>query len=95
MTETEHLLVCLMEEAGEIIQAASKALRFGLTNGHPDTNRTNAMDIQGEISHLLVIARMLTKERKIPFWGSVDNSIKMGKVIEYIKYAKQEGTIHD
>lgn len=95
MTETEHLLVCLMEEAGEIIQAASKVLRFGLADFNPNTGNMNVTDLQREISDLITVGGMLSRKHVLPYWGSIDPSIKEEKVLEYIKYAKQKGTIND
>lgn len=95
MTETEHLLVCLAEEASEIIHSVSKALRFGLNDGYPGTNRTNAQDIQKELSDLQIVAMMLVNSHKIPFWGIVDGQIKKAKVHEYMEYAKQKGTLRE
>jgi hypothetical protein len=45
MNRTEHLLVCLAEECGEVIQSVGKALRFGLDHGYSDRTTTNAQDI--------------------------------------------------
>lgn len=36
MTKTEYLLVVLSEECSEIQQAVTKALRFGLSDIHPN-----------------------------------------------------------
>lgn len=59
MTENEHLLVCLMEEAQELAHACSKALRFGLGHkpkGKPLPNRLLIMleyaDLRGALELL-------------------------------------------
>ena len=36
-TKQEHFLACLAEEAGEVVQAVGKILRFGLDDKHPKT----------------------------------------------------------
>lgn len=38
ISEREHLLICLAEECAEVIQACSKALRFGLDDDHQSAN---------------------------------------------------------
>ena len=45
MNKLEHLLVVVNEECAEIQQATSKALRFGLYNGHPNKETMNEEDI--------------------------------------------------
>jgi len=60
--QQEYLLICLMEECGEIIQAASKALRFGLDNNYPGTDRTNVGDISKEFNDLYAVRIMLSRE---------------------------------
>ena len=94
MTEKEHLLVCLAEEAGEIIQACAKALRFGLDDGYPGTDRTNAGDIDIECTHLWTVRKMLADRGVFPV--PVDRGVfedKEDKVIAFMQYAKDRGTI--
>ena len=50
MNRTEHLLACLAEECAEVAQAVGKALRFGLDDGYPGTDRKNADDIAKELN---------------------------------------------
>lgn len=55
-----EILTIVMEEAAEIIQAASKILRFGLGDGYPGTDRTNTQDLAkeiGELNYLVVLAK--------------------------------------
>lgn len=48
--QTERLVV-LMEECGEVIQAASKVLRHGYENHHPDfLHSTNKKELAKEIN---------------------------------------------
>lgn len=46
--EIERLAI-LIEEAGEVIQAASKILRHGYESGHPDSPKTNRQDLEREL----------------------------------------------
>lgn len=94
MTRTEHLLVCLAEEAAEIQQAVAKALRFGLDDGYPRTDRKNRNDIMREIADLIAVTEMLQEEKVLasPF-VRFRISAKKAKVKKWLKYAKQQGTI--
>lgn len=96
MNESEHLLTCLAEEAGEVVQAVTKALRFGLKDGYPGTDRTNEQDIQDEFAQLLAVMEML--EDKV--FGPRDfdrlqrtTNAKKYKVIEYMEYAVKTGAL--
>jgi NTP pyrophosphatase (non-canonical NTP hydrolase) len=86
MTKKEHLLSCLAEEAGELVQACGKALRFGLLDGHPERNESNEDDILCEIAHIKAIANMLALYSR----RSEDTLIaeKIIKVKEYMLYAE-------
>lgn len=96
MNKTEHLLTCLMEECAEIQQATSKALRFGLDDGRPNSETTNAEDIAIECTDLIAIIEMLHETRIIP---QIDNTIaieqKKAKVRKYMKYAETRGTLNE
>lgn len=52
MTETDYLLVCVMEECNEVSQRVSKALRFGLGEIQPGQGKTNAARIREEVYDL-------------------------------------------
>lgn len=54
-----ELLTILIEECGEIIQAATKSLRFGAEDGYPGTDRTNRDDLSREIGDLFAMSDML------------------------------------
>jgi hypothetical protein len=62
MTKTEYLLTCLSEECSEIIQSASKALRFGLNEVGPGQTEPNEKRIIGEYLDLVAILELLTEE---------------------------------
>ena len=80
----------LAEEAGEIVQACNKALRFGLDDHRPGSSQTNADDIALEVAHLNAVAAMLDLELK-----GEDAVIaqKIAKVQEFMEYALQRGTL--
>lgn len=54
-----ELLVILVEECGEIIQAAAKCLRFGPADGAPGTLRVNWRDLSHEFGDLLAVVERL------------------------------------
>lgn len=61
--QEQELLVRLMEEAGEVIQAASKTLRWGWQSGNPnipyEMRKTNREYLRGECDDLRKIANRL------------------------------------
>jgi len=94
MTETEHLLTCLAEEAGEIVQACGKAMRFGLHNWYPGTDRTNADDIDRECTHLWTVRKMLADRGVFPKPTCRDTfEEKERKVREFMEYSRTRGTL--
>jgi len=52
-TKQDYLLSCISEEAGEITQAVSKAVRFGLYDINPQTNNTAWLQIRQEVHDLI------------------------------------------
>lgn len=95
MTRTEHLLVCLAEEAAEIQQSVTKALRFGLNDTRPGHHGTNSKEITIEFYDLIAVGEMLQNEGIIPVGGLKDKCIadKKVKVEKWLKYAEQQGTV--
>lgn len=57
----QYLLVCLIEEAAEMIQATCKALRFGLGGEHKD-GTGNLQKIADECGDVCAIREMLNAE---------------------------------
>jgi len=95
MNESEHLLVCLAEECAEIQQAVSKALRFGLRDGYPETGRTNAQDIRKEMVDLISVWELIEEKKIINHTQNNERDIKKKKerVIQYMNYAKSTGAV--
>ncbi len=76
----EYLLVCLMEECGELIQACSKVLRHGFDNHHPDRPEdTNWVDVLSEASDVKTIMKMLSMDYKFP------NEEKEKRIIDFMR----------
>ena len=59
MNEREHLLQLATEECGEIIQAISKAQRFGMSYISPSNQKSNHDNIVQEFHDLLALMEML------------------------------------
>ena len=95
MNRTEHLLVCLAEECAEVGQAASKALRFGLTDQPPGGGLRNNEYIVRELNDVLAIVEMLG-EHGVELIGMFDRvaiDAKKAKVKNYMFYAESRGTL--
>lgn len=71
MTLVDYLLVCLMEECGELSQRAGKAIRFGVEEVQPGQPLTNARRLVDEANDVLAILELL-KERGMPLPGLGD-----------------------
>ena len=85
MTRDEHLLTCLGEEATEIAQNVTKALRFSLTRIEPGQPLTNAERIAEEINDLFAVAALLIAEGKLPDWALLNSPEKVQAKIARIK----------
>ena len=94
MNKTEYLLICLIEECAEIQQAATKALRFGLNNGHPSRRNTNADDIAKECCDLIAIIELLEEEKIINGMTNIQNiKHKKKKMKHYMNYSRGLGIL--
>ncbi len=93
MNRLEHLLTILTEECAELQQATAKALRFGLQDGCPGTDRTNEADMRVELNQLYAVADMLREEGlKLDPDYKVTRD-KKAKVEHYLEYARKQGTL--
>ncbi len=92
MNTTEHLLVILMEECNELAQQASKALRFGLDEQR-DLPTSNRERMQAEWSDLRAVVEMLqAREIMLPA-NSNQIKNKKEKVLKYMNYSRELGTL--
>lgn len=93
----EHYFTCLNEEAGEIIQASCKCLRFGELDGYPNTERTNISDLTKEINDLLAIVELL-QEEGVAFNGLHDRKqieTKKERVKKWLQHSIKMGTLSE
>lgn len=60
----KELLIMLAEEAGELVQACTKALRHGLDSYNPDlpNSPTNLQNIRRELVDVMSVCAMMTEE---------------------------------
>ena len=94
MTETEYVLTCIMEEAAELQQVCSKAIRFGLKSCHPQQPGINNIELVArELDDLNAVASILRdmkllRDPKLP---------RMVDKIEMVKYwanfSRREGIL--
>jgi hypothetical protein len=94
MTRKEHLLTIAAEEACELGQRITKALRFSLEEIQPGQELTNAERIMEEYHDLFAMFQMLHRE------GFIDGTIngdrcmkKISQVEKYLEYSKHLGTL--
>lgn len=93
MNLTEHLLVLFQEEAGEIIQASSKILRFGPYDRNGDNPLSNAQELNKEYNDLLAIKKLLCD---VGIFVEYDRNLVESKLIrvqEHIEYSRRHGYI--
>lgn len=80
-------LVCLIEEASEVIKDASKALRHGLDSYDPNTGRTNRQALAKEVGNLNQVLRYMLHSSDIPQqWIDTGSSIKELNWQQYTYY---------
>lgn len=97
MKTVELLLVQLMEECGEVTQAASKILRFGIDDFHPrDPELTNKRRISQECGDILGMIDMLIADGIIdPDEMFLTKTHRPGKVHKYMEVSIKCGTLED
>lgn len=95
-TKQEHFLACLAEEAGEVVQAVGKILRFGLDDKHPKTGDVpNRELLAREIDDLIGVARLLRMEGLVRVQNENHQINKMGKVIHWYENYKGHADCHE
>lgn len=98
LSEEQHLIVCLMEEAGEVVQAASKCLRFGMHDSPPDSKlELNRSYLLREIIDFLgVLEEVLERGILVPS-GEAETfemiAAKREKIKKFMVYARSKGAL--
>ena len=89
MNKQEHLLSTLAEEAAELAQRATKALRFGLDDIEEGQTLTARVRLAGELADLIAMVEMCG----IPMPDNRDIEAKKIKVEKYLEYSRTVGTL--
>jgi mannose-6-phosphate isomerase class I len=89
LSEIEYLLVCLGEECAEVQQAASKVMRFGLTDSYKDYGENRAR-LQDEVIDVLAVLEMVFERKIITLPDNLEEKIKakQAKVLKYMDYSR-------
>ena len=93
MNIREYLLICLSEEAAELSQTASKALRFGLDDTYYTESPKKA--IIREFNDLIGVLELLN-ENGVDFKKLYNKELieaKKKKVKKFMEYSKKKGTL--
>lgn len=104
MNESEHLIVCLMEEASEVQKGCAKALRFGLDDtyradnelGLPKWDMTPRQEIQHELNDMRGTVALLRQRGILPELTPKDDeeeTAKIAKIERLMEYARSEGSL--
>jgi hypothetical protein len=94
MNTTEYLLSCLVEECAEVIQRATKAQRFGLSEIQPDQELDNQQRLEAEVSDLMGTLELLREEGIGLIGPSEAIQAKMHKVRKFMDYSREQGALH-
>ena len=89
MNNKEHLLLCLMEEAAEITQAASKCLRFGVDDKYLCC--TNLENLIYEFNDMLAVIEELRQEGVVVDIRPVLIEDKHRRLEKYRQISKERG----
>lgn len=82
-----YLLTVLMKECGEVVQAASKVIRFGAHAYGPETTETNAETLTKELGDLYAMMEMIQQYDDFrPVQGAHIRE-KKNRVLSYMKQA--------
>ena len=96
MNRMEHLLSIAAEEAVEVAQRATKALRFGLNEVQPGQELSNLERMRGELCDLLAAFEMVYDEAGQRFGIDLDAiAAKKAKVGKFLAYSRDLGTLTD
>jgi len=82
-------LYMLIEECGEVIQAATKALRHGFESYHPDesVDITNRVQLEDEITDLRAVLEMMRQAKDLNMIrDGVDLSSVINRKLRYTHY---------
>lgn len=88
-----ELLTILMEECAEVIQRASKAIRFGMDEVQPDQPRSNSERLAFEIGDVLTLIDLCQEAGLVSTYQSIHRkSIKRDKLKKYMQFSIEGGS---
>lgn len=94
MNKVEHLLACLSEEAGEVVQIVGKSLRFGLYSVDPVEGITNLEKLRREVHDMLALYTMVCIAEGVSSEADADLlDAKKQKVEKYQLISRQLGLL--
>lgn len=93
MNRAEHLLSIVAEEAVEVAQRATKALRFGVDEVQPGQRYTNWERIESEFHDLIAVLEM-AHGRPLNIYRELLDA-KKAKVEEFLRLSRDLGTLQD
>ena len=98
MNKIEYLLTCASEEGGEITQAASKCIRFGLNSPSRSskTPMTNIQQLMTEINDVVALLTLLNAKgvNTDLFLDPEQIANKIDRVKFYMEDSIREGLLH-
>ena len=95
MDKIHYLLMCLMEECGEISQAAGKVGRFGISSKPPNGGLPNNEYLVLEINDFLGVLELL-KEEGVDLSGIGNREaieMKKKKLLHFMELSKNLGIV--
>jgi NTP pyrophosphatase (non-canonical NTP hydrolase) len=98
MNRTDHLLIRLAEECGEVVQRVSKALVFGLAEKQEGQLLTNEERLKGEVIDVIAVLSMLIDAGldimpKADYEDAARVVAKRDRVEKYLEYSRKQGRL--
>ena len=86
-----EVLTILMEECAEVIQRASKAIRFGLSEVQPDQPYTNSERLAFEIGDVVTMIELCQEAEMVSVYIPIRRkTVKREKLKKYMQFSKPE-----
>jgi NTP pyrophosphatase (non-canonical NTP hydrolase) len=96
MNRQEYLLTCLSEELGEVAQCVGKIQRFGLMDKYKAGAETNDISLVKEMNDVIAVMELVVDELQlIGYDDSAAIMAKKKKLIKYMQYSRDRGTLQD
>jgi hypothetical protein len=100
VNRAEHLMTTAAEEACEVGQRITKALRFGMSEIQPGQPLTNAERIVAEFHDLFVMMEWLIAEGRLPADTRLvpdvkTSQAKRAKVEKFMAIGREQGVLSD